>query len=124
MTMGAHALVQKYLAQAGIALSGSQPWDIRVHDLRFYRRVLAGGSLALGESYTEGWWDVDALDVFFTRIIRLGMEKRFQDWRSIFRTALATAVNAQRLGSAHRNAQVHYDLGNDLYRAMLDKRMV
>src|SRR5258708_1774734 len=59
---------------ADVIIGGSRPWDIRVHRDRFYRRMLAGGSLALGESYMDGDWDCEALDQFFDRVIsnRLG----------------------------------------------------
>ena len=50
------------LAIADIQIGGTRPGDIIVHDERFYKRVLSGGSLALGESYMDGWWDADSLD--------------------------------------------------------------
>ena len=50
-------IVQELLSQAGIVINGPEPWDIRVHDTRFFKRVLQQGSLGLGESYMEGWWD-------------------------------------------------------------------
>ena len=34
---------------------------LRVDDLRFYRRVLFGGSLGAAESYLEGHWNADDL---------------------------------------------------------------
>ena len=33
-----------------------------VHDPRVYERVLRQGSVGLGESYADGWWDADDLD--------------------------------------------------------------
>src|SRR5690349_16850719 len=62
--------IARILAYADIRIDGDRPWDIRVHDPRFFRRVLLHGSLGLGESYMDGWWDVEALDDFFTRIQR------------------------------------------------------
>jgi len=47
-------LLQQLLDYAGIAIDGSRPFDIRVNHPDFYPRVLAGGSLALGESYMDG----------------------------------------------------------------------
>ncbi len=57
-------IVQELLSQAGIVINGFNPWDIRVHDKRFFKRVLQQGSLGLGESYMEGWWDCKRLDIF------------------------------------------------------------
>ena len=40
---------------------------ITVNDLRFYARLLRDGSIGLGESYADGWWDADDL----TAVLRL-----------------------------------------------------
>jgi len=58
------------LSSAGITVNGSAPWDITVHDDRFYRRVLSGSHLGAGESYMDGWWDAPAFDEFFYRTIK------------------------------------------------------
>jgi cyclopropane-fatty-acyl-phospholipid synthase len=118
-------IVDTLLAGADIAINGSRPWDIRVRDERFYRRVLGGGSLALGESYMDGWWECEKLDELFFRLIPSGPEEKIKrNWRSIVHVLGAMAVNR---GSASRAFQVgerHYDLGNELYRNMLDRRMI
>lgn len=54
------------LALANVQVNGSRPWDVQVHDERFYPRMLSEGSLGAGESYVDGWWEVEALDKFFT----------------------------------------------------------
>jgi cyclopropane-fatty-acyl-phospholipid synthase len=41
-----------------------------------FKRVLQEGSLGLGESYMDGWWECDRLDVFFTKVLRAGLEKQ------------------------------------------------
>ena len=56
--------VSNLLKKAGIEINGPNPWDVRVHNERVYNRVLQGGSLALGESYMDNWWDAQALDQF------------------------------------------------------------
>ena len=57
------------LAQAGIALNGSAPSDIQVHDERLYNRIFRGGSIAVGESYMDGWWDCEELTRFFFQLL-------------------------------------------------------
>lgn len=57
--------VQRLLASADVRPGGDRPWDIQVHDDRLFARVLAEGSLALGETYMDGWWDCERLDEFF-----------------------------------------------------------
>ena len=49
--------IQNLLSLADVKINGDRPWDITIHDNRFYSRVIAGGSLAFGESYMDGWWD-------------------------------------------------------------------
>ena len=65
----AKQVVQKILEHLDVQINGNRPWNIQVYNLNFYDRVLAGGSLALGESYMDGWWSCEALDQFFDRIL-------------------------------------------------------
>jgi cyclopropane-fatty-acyl-phospholipid synthase len=67
-------LVPEIFASADVTVNGSRPWDIQVHHHLFYKRLAAGGSMALGESYMDGWWDCEALDQFFARILRLRLD--------------------------------------------------
>ena len=120
----ARTTLEALLAEADVIIGGDRPWDIRVHDARFYRRVLADPSLGLGEAYMDGWWDAEALDVFFHRVLRAGLDKRasarlrlVRDW------ALARLLNQQNLRRSKRVAARHYDLGNRFYERMLDPGM-
>ncbi|MCF8063488.1 MAG: cyclopropane-fatty-acyl-phospholipid synthase, partial [Deltaproteobacteria bacterium] len=69
-------LVQEMFAPSDVRINGSRPWDIQVHHPGFYDRVLSGGSLALGDSYMDGWWDCEALDRFFERILAHRLDKK------------------------------------------------
>jgi cyclopropane-fatty-acyl-phospholipid synthase len=69
-------LVPELLASAGVEINGNRPWDIQVHNSLFCKRVVTGGSIALGESYMDGWWDCDALDQFFDRILRFRLDQQ------------------------------------------------
>lgn len=60
------------LDEAGIEINGSRPFDIQVHNQQFFKRVLQQGSMGLGESYMDGWWDCERLDIFFQRVLRAG----------------------------------------------------
>ena len=68
--------IEELLALAGVRIDGAAPHDIRVHDERLYGRILAHGSLGLGEAYMDGWWDVDALDAFLSRLIDARLDER------------------------------------------------
>ncbi|MCU0858930.1 MAG: hypothetical protein MUC65_11070 [Pontiellaceae bacterium] len=50
-------MVETLLSRAGVAIGGINPWDITVHDDRFFARVLREKNLGLGEAYMDGWWD-------------------------------------------------------------------
>lgn len=117
--------LQRLLDEADVQIDGDRPWDIQVHDDEFYRRVASGGSLALGESYMDGWWDCDALDEFFYRIIRADIpEKAGESWRAWWYGLKARLLNLQSRSRAYEVGREHYDLGNDLFVRMLDERMV
>ncbi len=118
------ARMQKLIHGSGVNINGKNPWDIQVHDPRFYRRILAGGSLALGESYMDGWWDSDQIDVSIARLLQFGIRSKLLSNPILFLNALrARLMNVQSKRASFSNAQAHYDIGNDLYRAMLDRRL-
>ena len=120
MSSSAQEIVSALLAKAGVKVNGSRPWDVRVHDQRFFARVLARGTLGVGESYMEGWWDCDALDEMVTRVTAGRLEEALPSNPT---TALATLrarlANLQSARRAHIVGEIHYDLGNEFFAAML-----
>ena len=118
------SLVKELLSLAGIEINGSNPWDIQVHDEKFYKRAVTEVELGLGESYMDGWWDVEKLDEMIYRIIRADLQNKV---KSNFKVALQLAgfylINMQARRRAFIIGERHYDLGNDLFQNMLDKRM-
>ena len=66
----ARSLFANWFATEDIVINGTRPWDLLVHDERLWSRALAGGTLAVGEAYIEGWWDCVQLDEFLTRAMR------------------------------------------------------
>ena len=120
----AKQFAEKILSQAGITINGSNPWDIRVKDERFYNRVLAGGPLAVGEAYMDGWWDTPQLDEFFTRVLSAKLEKKIIPTGAFLWEVVRSKIfNYQKKSRAFEIGKRHYDIGNDLYQAMLDKRL-
>ena len=117
--------VEKILSLAGIKIKGNNPWDITVHNEKFYYRVLTQSSLGLGESYMNGWWDCKKLDEFFYRILRSQIENKVkQNWILFFELLLARIFNMQSKKRAFQIGEKHYDIGNELFKNMLDERMV
>jgi cyclopropane-fatty-acyl-phospholipid synthase len=121
--MSAKDKVREILALADVALNGADPWDLRVHDERFYQRVLSYGSMGLGESYMDGWWDVPQLDEFFSKVQKADLHGKVRDPSVFWLAAKGRFFNRQTRLASTKVAREHYDLGNDLYRAMLDKNM-
>jgi len=112
------------LEQAGIRLDGSAPTDLRVHDQRLYARVFAHGSLGLGEAYMDGWWDADDLPGLCTRLLLAGLDQELKTIDALLAHLKARFINLQRGERAFEVGKQHYDLGNDLFRAMLGQRLV
>ncbi|HEU4881401.1 MAG TPA: cyclopropane fatty acyl phospholipid synthase [Longimicrobium sp.] len=122
---GPERFVRGLLGQAGIQIDGGAPHDITVHDRRFYRRVARDGSLGLGESYMDGWWDCPAIDQMIARIHRADLPASIRkNWKYLLSVLQARLLNLQSVRRAFEVGRRHYDIGNDLYRAMLDARMV
>ncbi|MFN2354612.1 MAG: cyclopropane fatty acyl phospholipid synthase [Desulfopila sp.] len=117
--------VSNLLTTAGIEVNGSKPWDIHVKTPKFFPRIVTGGSLALGESYMDGWWDCEALDVFFFKLLRRKLDRKVRlRGRVIANTLKAIILNCQSRRKAHEVGEQHYDAGNDLFEVMLDSKMV
>lgn len=120
---GRRSIVADALAAGDIRIDGSRPWDIQVHDDRFYRRVLSEDALGLGESYMEGWWDAEQLDEFFCRLVRIDLSDVRMSWQRKWTIARDRLVNRQSKSRASLIGERHYDRGNDLFEVMLDRRL-
>ena len=108
--------IRDKLEQAGVTVNGPQPWDIQIHDKRWYRRVLFEKNIGLGESYMDGWWDCQRIDEMICRLLRSGLEDEVKGsmfyllrfWPAFFR-------NLQSKARSRIIAKRHYDLDNDLF---------
>ncbi len=121
--------VQRLLATADVRLDGDRPWDIQVREPRLPARLLGGGALALGESYMDDWWRSDDLDGLLARLLSARLDHHRPDSRRLRLGLLLAGLKARLFNpqSRRRSFEVgrrHYDVGNDLYRAMLGRRMV
>lgn len=115
--------VREVLATVDVKIDGVRPWDIKIHDRRLFNRVFAEGSLGVGESYMDGWWDVDDLGELMYRIFRGIDVSSFMHIGMVWQAVRARVVNLQSRSRAFEVGERHYDIGNDLYERMLDKRM-
>ena len=123
-TQAAKSLVQQLLDVAGIKINGSAPHDIRIHNERFYDRVIRDRDLGLGESYVEGWWDCERIDLLIEQLVNAKIENMLKTQPLIlFKYLLAKIYNFQSKSRAYQVGQKHYDIGNDLFQVMLDPTM-
>lgn len=103
-------------------MNGSNPWDVRVHDERFFARVLRDKNLGLGESYMDGWWDCPRVDEFICRILRHRIDQKVRgSWKLMLPVALALLTNRQSKTLSMEVAERHYNVGNDHFLSFLDK---
>lgn len=121
---GSPRLVEEMLSQCGIELNGSRPFDLRVTDSRAFQRIVRQGSLGLGESYMDGQWECERIDKLVERLLRHSLGQHFSNtlarqWLGL----MARIANLQSRSRALLVGQRHYDIGNDLYIAMLDSYM-
>lgn len=116
--------VADLLSLAGVRIDGARPWDIKVHNEELYERILAGGILAAGEAYMDGWWDCAALDQLIDRLLRVKWDlNKILPKQLAWDILKAKFVNQQRRSKAYEIGKRHYDTGNKLFQLMLDKRM-
>jgi len=121
--MSQKAFVTSLLEQAGIIVNGPNPWDPRISDERLWIRLLAEGTLGLGEAYMEGWWDCADLAEFFSRVIGADIQNKLRITPNlIWQLVQARFLNMQTIGRARRVAEMHYS-ETDAYKASLDSRM-
>jgi cyclopropane-fatty-acyl-phospholipid synthase len=116
--------IENLLDYANVTINGDQPWDLQVKNQEFFRRVMAHGSLGFGEAYMDGWWDAESPDQLLTRLIQAELNKKIGSMTVVYDAARAKLTNRQNRRRAFVVGEKHYDIGNDLYVKMLDKRMI
>jgi cyclopropane-fatty-acyl-phospholipid synthase len=120
----AENVVTNLLKRADIRTDGARPWDVQVHNPRFFHRVVASGTLGFGESYMDGWWDCEALDEMCCRAIRARLDEHFTfNLPNLWVLLRSLFINEQTRRRSRKVGRVHYDLSNEFFEAMLDPNM-
>lgn len=123
--MNSRELIESTLLPADVKINGGRPWDIQVHDHGFYDRILSKGTLGLGEAYMDGWWDCDDLAEMVYKGFKFGdKEILSRNLTTLLHFLKSKLFNRQSKSRANKVAKGHYDIGNDLFEKMLDRRMV
>ncbi|HWT71159.1 MAG TPA: cyclopropane fatty acyl phospholipid synthase [Oxalicibacterium sp.] len=118
-----YRVMEELLEKADIHVNGTNPWDMRLHADGVPEQALSKGNLGLGEAYMDGAWDAEQLDEFFARLLATHIDQQVKPLRLLGHVLSAKLLNRQNVKRAFEVGEVHYDLGNDFYAAMLDKRM-
>ena len=126
-----HSIAEHMLMQADIKIDGNRPWDIQVHRPEFFERVFKYYSLGLGEAYMEGWWDCEQIDEFIFRVLNAKLDSTILSNKNFLFAILQLKLRSLNSGlfnqqSRRQSLEVgpkHYDIGNDLYRCMLDRNI-
>jgi cyclopropane-fatty-acyl-phospholipid synthase len=108
--------------------AGGASASMRIHDDRFFRRVVTGGEIGLGEGYMDGDWSTPDL-VSLARLMlanteALGATPALAAWLTGAREAAAQWLRRNTREGSRRNIQQHYDLGNAFFRLFLDANLL
>jgi cyclopropane-fatty-acyl-phospholipid synthase len=91
---------------------------IKVHNECLWPAMLKSGSMGLGEGYMFGWYTCEKMEEMLTLLVRSTI---FQVARPRYRLE-AILYNLQSITRSVSHVQ-HYNIGNDLYSAMLGVTM-
>ena len=116
--------IQKLLDKADITLNGNKLHDIKLLDERALKRIINDGSLGLGESYMEGWWECESLDALSYQLCIAEIHKEIKFNFIHFLYNLSSKIyNLQNKKLSKQVADIHYDLDNNLFELMLGPTM-
>jgi cyclopropane-fatty-acyl-phospholipid synthase len=117
-------LLESLVRPAGIEIDGQGPASVRILHDDVYEIALTRGFTGLRDAYVDGLWDAERLDVITEKMLSTRVPMPWSDRAELVLSGLwSRAINRQ-AQSRNTQSRRHYDLGNDLYEAMLDQRMI
>ena len=103
--------------------------NLKINNNNFYKKVVSRGELGLAESYMDGDWETNNLELFLKELIENQdkIESKIYNINFLFLKLKNYLINSFKVknkrGEVDKNVSHHYDIGNDLYSKMLDKNM-
>lgn len=102
--------------------------ELHIHDHAFFARVIAGGEIALGETYMDGAWTTPDL----VSLVRLMLANRdvlttLPAWLAWVPRVIEQWAHWRRdntRSGSRRNIHEHYDLGNTFFQLFLDPNLM
>lgn len=113
-------LVKRNVRSFGVTLNGSEPTDVQVVSAeQFYGRVAAYRHVGLLDAYMDGAIDIKDPVGFAVKFMNS------KHWLVLLHplSKVLPWFNLQTRKKAWEVGRSHYDIGNDLYEAMLDENM-
>ena len=107
--------VAQLLASADIHLNGSRPWDIQIKHPQTLQRLLSLGGFALGESYMDGWWECQAIDLMVERAMRAGLQEKLATPRAWWESFKGRMRPREGVGQSRIVGRMHYAVGNQVF---------
>ena len=125
MKSSKYKIFEELLKIADIKLDGDRPWDIKINDEETFDKIIADGSLGFGEAYMENLWECEAIDEMISRVLKTQIDKKITGKQKfkLGSEKLKQIINPQSILRTKKDVPFHYDLGNDVFEAMLDKDM-
>lgn len=111
----------------GIQINGPNPWDIQIFDEKAFHLILSKWSLGLGEGYMNGFWDCLDLEELLYRLLKNDHNEKIRGMAKlglVCEVLRAKTTNLQSRSRAFMVGKSHYDAGQDVFSAMLDKEMI
>jgi cyclopropane-fatty-acyl-phospholipid synthase len=109
-------IISSLFENAGIKINE----DLTVNDDTFFRDVLLKGSIGLGDSYIEGKWDSDNIDILVFKILSQGVYQKVRHVYNGTRLIGNKFVNFQDRNGSKKVINEHYDLPAEFYAGFLD----
>ena len=116
--------ITNILQQADIEIGGNRKWDIVVNDKRFFKKVLYQGSLGLGESYADKYFDCQQLDVFIYKVLCRQLHQQAYNFNDYKDKLFKVFVNFQSIKNSLQVAKKHYNIDVAVFKKFLDSRMI
>lgn len=102
--------------------------EIDIQCLSVYQRLLFGGSIASGETYSEGLWSTpnltNVIRIFARNLPLLDSWEAKMQWLAFPLRKICHLANKNSATGSKKNIAAHYDLGNKLYTRFLDDSMM
>lgn len=125
MQSSKYKLFEGLLKVADIQLDGKRPWDMKINDEKVFDKVIANGSLGLGEAYMEGMWECESIDDMISHALKAQIDKKISKKQKLKLGGekIKQIINPQNILRVKKDVPFHYDIGNDIFEGMLDKYM-